>query len=243
MTTMTRATRRNVVMHLMRDGMTVPQIASELGVSRDTVRRDAEAVRQDAPQDTQDAQQVMRPVAVPDALQVAQYERETDSVRALLAERLSVEQMDALEASGEDAPSDAVASRLAALADWQDALQRLASTAEDTAAVRSFLAVERSAFERARAETNAVFVGWWFDGRTRLPDGPQDAEDVPRAARPDASALRLSETPQLARDLKALCAAYSARPEDAARFAIHQAARHLSAWQAARAHNEGRRTA
>ncbi|MBE8471057.1 hypothetical protein [Streptomyces justiciae] len=233
---MSRATRRSVVMHLLRTGMTVPQVAAELEVSPDTVRRDAAAARQDAPQDAEDAQQLMRPDALPVAPQVGQYERETDSVRVLLAEALSAEQLHELEASDSDAPVDAVAARLEALADWQQALQRLAALAD----VGGFLAAERAAYERARAETNAAFVGWWFDGRTRI---SQDGQDTAAQMRPEASGLLLPETPQMRRDLEALCAAYSARPEDAARFAIHQAARHVRAWQAAQRHNEGRRTA
>lgn len=239
MAAMSRATRRNVVMHLLRDGMTVPQIASELDVSPDTVRRDASAVRQDAPQDAEDAQQVMRP----DAPQVAEYEQTAARSRALLAEALSLAQMDALEASDSDAPADAIAARLEALADWQEALRHLSAMADDTAAVRSYLNSETDAFERARAETNAAFVGWWFDGWARLPDAPQDAEDARQARRPAVAGLLLPGTRQMAGDLEALCAAYSARPEDAARFAIHQAARYVRAWRAARSHNEGRRTA
>jgi AraC-like DNA-binding protein len=122
MAAMTRATRRIIVLHLLRHGITPAEIASELGVSKDTVRRDSADAPQDARQDAEDAQHTMRPVA-----------------------------------------------------------------------------------------------------------------------RPVASGLLLPETPQTARDLEVLCAAYSARPEDAARFAIHQAARHVRAWQAA--HNEGRRPA
>ncbi|MFF3874291.1 helix-turn-helix domain-containing protein [Streptomyces sp. NPDC001978] len=40
---MSRATRRIVVAHLAERGMSMPQIASELGISRDTVRRDLDA--------------------------------------------------------------------------------------------------------------------------------------------------------------------------------------------------------
>lgn len=231
MATMSRATRRIVVMHLMRIGMTVPQIASELGVSPDTVRRDAAAGQQDAPQDAEDAHHLMRPDARPVAPQVGRYERETHSIRALLAEPLSVEQMDALEASDSDAPSKEVAARLEALAAWQDALQRLA----DTTADRAFLAAEQQAYERCRAETNAAFVGWWFDGWARTPQDGQDAATV--------SGLVVPWTPPMRRELSALCAAYNARPEHVARFAIHQAARHVQRWQDAREHNEGRRTA
>lgn len=67
MAALSRATRRIIVMHLLRDGMSVPEIAAELGVSRDTVRRDAQ---QDAPA----AHQVMRPDADPVAPQVARHE-------------------------------------------------------------------------------------------------------------------------------------------------------------------------
>ncbi|MGW7715187.1 winged helix-turn-helix domain-containing protein [Streptomyces chartreusis] len=116
MAAMSRATRRIIVAHLMRDGMSPVDIASELGVSRDTVRRDAEATHQGASTD-----------AAPDA-------------------------------------------------------------------------------------------------------------------QADAPGLLVPETPQTARDLEVLCAAFKARPEDAARYAIHQAARHVRTWQQ-REQVEGRRTA
>ncbi|MEU3730304.1 helix-turn-helix domain-containing protein [Streptomyces sp. NPDC033538] len=49
MTAMSRATRRIVVAHLTDRGMSPADIASELGVSRDTVRRDLTAVPPPAP--------------------------------------------------------------------------------------------------------------------------------------------------------------------------------------------------
>lgn len=240
MAAMSRARRRIIVMHLMRLGMGPADIAAELSVSADTVRRDAAAGAQDARQDAGDAQQVMRPVAAPVAAQVARYERQTDSIRTLLAEELSVEQMDALEASDEDAPSDAVAERLAALADWQEALSQLVDVLDDEGDLRPYLEAQQTAYDDARARTNAVFVGWKFGGWART---PQDAEDARPVTRPGASGLLLPETPQVRQELAVLCAAYSARPEDVARFAIHQAAQHVQRWQAARRHNEGRRTA
>ncbi|WP_151480641.1 helix-turn-helix domain-containing protein [Streptomyces albicerus] len=53
MTALSRATRRIVVAHLTDRGMKPAEIASELGVSPDTVRRDLDALRQDPPDDAQ----------------------------------------------------------------------------------------------------------------------------------------------------------------------------------------------
>lgn len=63
MAAMSRATRRIVVKHLMHRGMNPADIAAELGVSRDTVRRDADAAQHDA----EDAHQDASPDAGPDA--------------------------------------------------------------------------------------------------------------------------------------------------------------------------------
>lgn len=53
------------------------------------------------------------------------------------------------------------------------------------------------------------------------------------AAPPPAPGLLLPESTQLRQDLNVLTAAFKAQPEDAARFAIHQLARHVRArWQA-----------
>ncbi|WP_369222455.1 winged helix-turn-helix domain-containing protein [Streptomyces sp. R39] len=149
MAAMSRATRRIIVMHLMRNRMSIQEIASELGVSPDTVRRDAAAAEQDAPQDTQDAQHLRRLDPVPVAPQVGA-------------------------------------------------------------------------------------------ARTLAHDG-QDAAMGTRPARPEASGLLLPESEQMGQDLAVLCAVYNARPEDVARFAIHQAARGVRALQAAR-QRQGRRT-
>ncbi|MFG3231805.1 DeoR family transcriptional regulator [Streptomyces antibioticus] len=54
----------------------------------------------------------------------------------------------------------------------------------------------------------------------------------PAPAAPAASGLLLPEGPQLRGDLAALTAAFGAQPEDAARYAIHQEARRVRAWQA-----------
>ncbi|GAA0657147.1 hypothetical protein GCM10009535_40200 [Streptomyces thermocarboxydovorans] len=72
---------------------------------------------------------------------------------------------------------------------------------------------------------------------TETPPPAPAPEPVP--APPVAAGLLLPDEPQLRRNLEILTAAYKARPEDAARFAIHQAARHVRAWQARRA-SEGR---
>ena len=56
----------------------------------------------------------------------------------------------------------------------------------------------------------------------------------PEPAPPVAAGLLLPDEPQLRRSLAVLTTAYGARPEDAARFAIWQAARHVRAWRAAR---------
>ncbi len=56
----------------------------------------------------------------------------------------------------------------------------------------------------------------------------------PEPAPPVAAGLLLPDEPQLLRNLAVLTDAYGARPEDAARFAIHQAARHVRAWQTTR---------
>ncbi|MFJ5638578.1 hypothetical protein [Streptomyces sp. NPDC093223] len=230
---MSRATRRNVVMHLMRCRMSVPQIASELGVSADTVRRDAAAAEQDAHQDAQDAHQVMRPDAVPVAPQVERYEVLTADLRAQLAEPLTVAQLDALEAVDEDGPARAVAARLATFADWHEALTQLGEDAPDTA----YLEEQRAAYDRAHAAVNEVFVRWHFGGWARLPQADED--DLARP-RPDAP-LVLSWTAEMRRDIAVLCAAYKDRPQNVTRFAVHQAARGVSALQARR--NAGRRTA
>ncbi|MEU2895233.1 helix-turn-helix domain-containing protein [Streptomyces sp. NPDC006967] len=66
------------------------------------------------------------------------------------------------------------------------------------------------------------------DGAPPAPSG----EDEPAA--PVAPGLLLPDEPQLRRNLAVLTDAYGARPEDAARFAIRQAARHVRAWRAAR---------
>jgi predicted transcriptional regulator len=56
-------------------------------------------------------------------------------------------------------------------------------------------------------------------------------ETVTTAA-PPAPGLLLPESPQLRQDLNVLTTAFKAQPEDAARFAIHQLARHVRArWQ------------
>lgn len=55
----------------------------------------------------------------------------------------------------------------------------------------------------------------------------------PAPAAPAAPGLLLPESAQLRRDLNVLSTAYRAQPEDVARFAIHQLARHVRArWQA-----------
>lgn len=55
----------------------------------------------------------------------------------------------------------------------------------------------------------------------------------PEDAAPPAHGLLLPESPQLRQDLNVLSAAFKAQPEDAARFAISQLARHVRArWQA-----------
>ncbi|MFD8027834.1 hypothetical protein ACFV3F_03590 [Streptomyces sp. NPDC059717] len=60
MAAMSRATRQIVVAHLTSRGMAPQQIASELGVSRDTVRRDMDAAPPEPPADA-------APPATPDA--------------------------------------------------------------------------------------------------------------------------------------------------------------------------------
>ncbi|MGP4092568.1 helix-turn-helix domain-containing protein [Streptomyces sp. KR55] len=76
--------------------------------------------------------------------------------------------------------------------------------------------------------------------RRDLADAPPSAPPAaPEPAPPVAPGLLLPDEPQLRRNLEVLTAAYGARPEDVARFAIHQAARHVRAWQTAHA-REGR---
>ncbi|MFI1422738.1 helix-turn-helix domain-containing protein [Streptomyces sp. NPDC020731] len=71
--------------------------------------------------------------------------------------------------------------------------------------------------------------------RRDLADAPPLAPaPEPKPAPPVAAGLLLPDEPQLRRNLAVLTAAYGARPEDAARFAIRQAARHVRAWRAAR---------
>lgn len=67
------------------------------------------------------------------------------------------------------------------------------------------------------------------DLRDGAPPAPAVADEP---AAPVASGLLLPDGVQLRQDLNVLTAAYGARPEDAARFAVHQAARHVRAWQA-----------
>ena len=58
---------------------------------------------------------------------------------------------------------------------------------------------------------------------------PADRGDIPTVAAPPAPGLLLPESTQLRQDLNLLAAAFKAQPEDAARFAIHQLARHVRA--------------
>jgi DNA-binding FadR family transcriptional regulator len=61
---------------------------------------------------------------------------------------------------------------------------------------------------------------------------PQATQTEPVAALP-APGLLLAESTQLRQDLNVLTTAFKAQPEDAARLAIHQLARHVRArWQA-----------
>lgn len=65
--------------------------------------------------------------------------------------------------------------------------------------------------------------------------GPEpEAPPEPEPEAHSAAGLLLHETPQLRHDLNVITAAYKAeQPEDAARFAIHQAAQQVRAlWQA-----------
>ncbi|MGW0163643.1 helix-turn-helix domain-containing protein [Streptomyces sp. NPDC003343] len=72
---MSRATRRIVVAHLASRGMPLPQIASELGVSRDTVRRDLDAApltpAMDAAPDAQDVDTLALPLDEPLRMRLA----------------------------------------------------------------------------------------------------------------------------------------------------------------------------
>ncbi|MFC9050072.1 helix-turn-helix domain-containing protein [Streptomyces anthocyanicus] len=79
--------------------------------------------------------------------------------------------------------------------------------------------------------------------RRDLADAPPPAPPAEREpAAPVAAGLLLPDVVQLRKDLNILTAAYGARPEDAARFAIHQAAtgvrRHWHALAAVRRHGE-----
>lgn len=99
---------------------------------------------------------------------VAEYERGAATVCALLADTLTVERLDALEVADSDAPSAAVAERLAALADWQDRIGRLAA-ADGTGALRAYLDAEQAAYVAERARINDAFVRWFFGGWAILP--------------------------------------------------------------------------
>ncbi|MEU9656717.1 helix-turn-helix domain-containing protein [Streptomyces chartreusis] len=69
--------------------------------------------------------------------------------------------------------------------------------------------------------------------RRDLAEAPPPAPaPEPEPAPPVAAGLLLPEHPQLADDLATLTAAFDARPEYAARFAIHQEAQRVRAWQA-----------
>lgn len=57
----------------------------------------------------------------------------------------------------------------------------------------------------------------------------QQATQTEPAAAPPAPGLLLPESPQLRQDLNVLAAAFKARPESVAGFAIHQLARHVRA--------------
>jgi len=62
---------------------------------------------------------------------------------------------------------------------------------------------------------------------------PPAPAPVPAPAAPPAPGLLLPDSAQLRQDLNVLSAAFKAQPQDAARFAIHQLARHVRArWQA-----------
>lgn len=61
----------------------------------------------------------------------------------------------------------------------------------------------------------------------------QQATQTEPAAVPPAPGLLLPDSPQLRQDLNVLTTAFKAQPEDAARFAVSQLARHVRArWQA-----------
>jgi len=113
--------------------------------------------------------------APPPSRAVAEYEQGAATARALLADALTIEHLDAMEAADEDAPRHAVAERLAALADWQDRIGRL-DAADGTGALRPYLDAEQAACAAAHARINDVFVRWFFGGWAALPAAAHTGE-------------------------------------------------------------------